>query len=44
MAILQAVSWLGFWVHSDTNDTKYASHVSRWMRELRITMGEDVSA
>ena len=44
VAILQAVSWLGFWVGSDTNDTKYASHVSRWIRELRTSMGEDVSA
>lgn len=44
VAILQAVSWLGFWVGSDTNDTRYASHVSRWMRELRTTMGEDSSA
>jgi hypothetical protein len=44
VAILQAVSWLGFWVGRDTNDTRYASHVSRWMRELRTTMGEDVSA
>jgi hypothetical protein len=44
VAILQAVSWLGFWADSDTNDPKYASHVSRWMRELRTTMGEDVSA
>jgi hypothetical protein len=42
VAILQAVSWLGFWADSDTNDPKYASHVSRWMRELRTTMGEDV--
>jgi Phosphotransferase enzyme family len=41
-AILQAVSWLGFWVGSDTSDTRYARHVSRWMRELRITMGEDL--
>lgn len=44
VAILQAVSWLGFWAGSDTNDPKYASHVSRWMRELQTTMGEDVPA
>jgi hypothetical protein len=44
VAILQAVSWLGFWVDSDPSDTRYAAHVSRWMRELRTTMGEDVSA
>ena len=44
VAILQAVSWLSFWVASDASDPKYASHVSRWVRELAITMGEDVSA
>ena len=43
VAVLQAVSWLGFWVNSESSDPKYASYVSRWMRELRITMGEDVS-
>ena len=42
VAILEAVSWLGFWVGSDANGTRYARRVSRWMRELRITMGEDV--
>jgi hypothetical protein len=42
VAVLQAVSWLGFWVNCERSDPKYASHVSRWMRELRITMGEDV--
>jgi hypothetical protein len=44
VAVLQAVNWLGFWVGSDTNDAKYATHVSRWMRELRTAMGEDVPA
>src|SRR6266536_3560310 len=43
VAILQAVSWLGFWVGSDPNDPRYASHVSRWMHELRTTLGEHVS-
>ncbi len=44
VAILQAVSWLGYWVGSDTSDPRYARHVSRWMRELRTTMGDDVPA
>ncbi|HZD67912.1 MAG TPA: phosphotransferase, partial [Actinomycetes bacterium] len=44
VAILQAVSWLGFWAGSDPSDRKYASRVSPWVRELKITMGEDVSA
>jgi aminoglycoside phosphotransferase (APT) family kinase protein len=44
VAVLQAVSWLGFWVSSDAQDAKYASRVSRWIRELRLTMGEDVLA
>jgi aminoglycoside phosphotransferase (APT) family kinase protein len=44
VAVLQAVSWLGFWVGSDADDPKYATHVSRWLRELGTTMGEDVSA
>jgi aminoglycoside/choline kinase family phosphotransferase len=44
MAILQAVSWLGYWVGSDTSDPRYARHVSRWMRELRTSMGDDVPA
>jgi len=43
VAILQAVSWLGFWVGSDPNDPRYASHVSRWMHELRTALGEHVS-
>jgi aminoglycoside phosphotransferase (APT) family kinase protein len=41
VALLQAVSWLAYWVDSDTNDTKHTRYVSRWLRELRITMGED---
>jgi aminoglycoside phosphotransferase (APT) family kinase protein len=40
VAILQAVSWLSFWVGSDSNDPKYASHVTRWIRELRTTTDE----
>jgi Phosphotransferase enzyme family len=44
MAILQAVSWLGYWAGSDTNDPRYTRHVSRWMRELRTTMGDDTPA
>ncbi len=44
VAILQAVGWLGFWTGSDVDDAKYARHVSRWMRELRTTLGEDISA
>jgi aminoglycoside phosphotransferase (APT) family kinase protein len=39
VAFLQAVSWLGFWAGSDPDDPRYASHVARWMTELRITMG-----
>jgi hypothetical protein len=41
VAILQAVSWLGFWL-GNTSHPKYTSHVSRWMRELKTTMGEDL--
>lgn len=44
VAILQAVSWLSFGVGSDSNDPKYASHVTRWIRELRTTMDEDAWA
>jgi hypothetical protein len=38
VAVLQAVSWLGFWVSSDAKDGKYVSRVSRWIRELRLTI------
>lgn len=41
VAFLQAVSWLGFWVGSNPDDPRYASHVARWMRELRLAMGMD---
>jgi Phosphotransferase enzyme family len=44
VAILQAVSWLGYWVGSDTSDPRYARHVSRWMRELRTALGDDAPA
>lgn len=44
MAILQALSWLSFGVGSDSNDPKYASHVTPWIRELRTTMDEDAWA
>jgi hypothetical protein len=44
VALLQAVSWLAYWVESDIDDTKYARHVSRWLRELRATMGKDIPA
>lgn len=42
VALLQAVSWLGFWAGSDTAAASGARHVSRWIRELRTTMGEDL--
>jgi hypothetical protein len=41
VAVLQAVNWLGFWV-GNTSHTRHASHVSRWMHELRMAMGEHV--
>jgi aminoglycoside phosphotransferase (APT) family kinase protein len=45
VAFLQAVSWLGFWVGSDPEDPRYASHVAAWLRELRTTMVDlDASA
>lgn len=44
VAFLQAVSWLGFWAGSDTDDPRYASNVARWMRELRVAMAMDVPA
>jgi aminoglycoside phosphotransferase (APT) family kinase protein len=45
VAVLQAIRWLGFWVVSgDPGEAKYASRVSRWIRELRLAMGEDVSS
>jgi Phosphotransferase enzyme family len=40
VALLQAVSWLAYWVESDFDDAKYTRHVSRWLRELGATMGE----
>jgi hypothetical protein len=43
VALLHAISWLGFWAGSDPDDAKYVSHVSRWVREVRICMGEDTS-
>jgi aminoglycoside phosphotransferase (APT) family kinase protein len=44
VALLQAVSWLGFWVSSDGNDPKYTSRVSRWIHELTLAMAEDALA
>lgn len=43
VAILQAVNWLSFWL-GNTSHTRYTSHASRWMRELRTTMSGDVPA
>jgi aminoglycoside/choline kinase family phosphotransferase len=42
VALLQAVGWLGFWASGDVADRKYVSRVSRWIRELRLGLGEDV--
>jgi aminoglycoside/choline kinase family phosphotransferase len=44
VAVLQAVRWLGFWVSGDPGEAKYASRIARWIRELRLAMGEDVSS
>jgi len=44
VATLQAVNWLGFWLSSDGVHPKYASRVSRWIRELRFTRGQDIPA
>jgi len=42
VAILEAVSWLGYWAGSGpANDAKHLSRVSRWLRELRLAMGEE---
>jgi aminoglycoside/choline kinase family phosphotransferase len=42
VATLEAVRWLDFWVGSDPRHAKYVSRVSRWLRELRLYVGEDV--
>jgi aminoglycoside/choline kinase family phosphotransferase len=44
VAVLQAVRWLGFCVSGDPVEAKYAKRVARWIRELRLAMGEDVSS
>jgi aminoglycoside/choline kinase family phosphotransferase len=44
VAVLQAVRWLGFWVSGEPMEAKYAKRVARWIRELRLALGEDVSS
>jgi aminoglycoside/choline kinase family phosphotransferase len=41
VAILEAVSWLGYWAGSNASGPRYARHVARWVRELRTAMGAD---
>jgi aminoglycoside/choline kinase family phosphotransferase len=41
VALLQAVTWLDFWVRADPSEPKHVSRVSRWLRELRLALGDD---
>jgi hypothetical protein len=44
VATLQAVNWLAFWLGSDPEHPKYARRVARWVGELGVVLGQDVTA